>query len=223
MSNRSLSMAIKPTPAAWLVVPLLAACLAPLPASAQQQGLAFDLRMGHATLGGDWGEVLTSGVDAEVNLYYSFANNLRIGWGINQVSYDLVEELHTEETESGAQVGMQFSAMYPYQLGERFWPYVEGRFTWDRFNAEGEVEGFPPPPEEGETVAPRYSGWGGTASVGLLVNITGRLYGDFSYRYGNFQTNDIDLGEYIPGAPVVSSGSRYGFRMGLLWYLRNDP
>jgi opacity protein-like surface antigen len=202
---------------------LLLACVFPMAGSAQQQGLAFDLRMGHSTIGGDWGTVLTDGVDAELNLYYSFANRLRIGWGLNQVSYELVDELHTEETESASQTGMQFSAMYPFQIGQRLWPYVEGRFTWDRFKAEGEVEGFPPPEEEGENNAPRYSGWGGTASVGLLVNITGRLYGDFSYRYGNFDTNDIDLDEYLPGAGVVTSGSRYGFRVGLLWYLRNDP
>jgi len=189
--------------------------------SAQQQGLAFDFRMGHSTLDGDWGKILTEGVDSEINLYYSMANKLRFGTGLNFVSYDLEEQFHTDEVTSGSQVGWQVSAMYPFQIGDRVFPYLEARLTWDRFRAEGKHEGFPEEdpedPEEGENNAPRYSGWGGTGSAGVLFRIKGTFYGDVAARYGQFTTSEADL-SYLDG-PTVSSGSRYGFRVGVLWYL----
>lgn len=193
----------------FVMIPLLG----PAPAQGQQTGLGFDLKLGYSEIGGDWGDVLNDGVDTEFNIYYGL-DHLRLGWGFNLVSYDL--PFQVGEVDSGSQVGMQFSVAYPFLKGSRVQPYIEGRLTWDRFRAEEHVEGFPDEDEEGENNAPRYSGWGGTGVVGFFVPMTGTLLWDVSARYGVFGTSEADL-EYL-NLPVVSSGNRWGVRLGLVWY-----
>ena len=169
--------------------------------------------MGYSEIGGDWGDVLRDGTDAEFNVYFGL-ERLRLGWGVNFVSYDL--PVRVGEVDSGSQVGMQWSVAYPLLRDGWLRPYVEGRLTWDRFRAERHVEGFPDEEEEGENNAPRYAGWGVTVVAGVFIPIAGRVLGDFSARYGRFETSEADLG-YL-GLPVVSSGNRWGVRLGLVWY-----
>lgn len=186
----------------------------PQPATAQMNGFGFDLKLGYSALGGEYGDVLDDGVDGELNVYYGLPR-LRLGWGIDLVSYGLVQPSGDPDVDSASQVGMHFSVAYPFQVSPRFKPYVEGRLTWDRFRVEGHVEGFPDPPQEGENTLPRYSGWGGTGVAGVLVGITERLYADFSGRWGHFWTSSSDY-SYV-GAPKAASGTRWGFRTGIVW------
>jgi hypothetical protein len=200
-----------------LILFLLALCLAggAAPGSAQLRGLGFDLKMGYSALGGEYGDALDDGVDAELNVYYGL-EHLRLGWGVNLVSYGFVEAEEDAEVDSASQVGMQFSVAYPFHLSPRFKPYVEARLTWDRFRGEGHVEGFPPPEDEGENTTPTASGWGGTAVAGVFVGITETLFADFSGRWGRFSTTLSDF-SYV-GAPDVADGTRWGVRTGLVWY-----
>jgi hypothetical protein len=199
--------------------PLLTACLSVLiplliPSSAQGQhpGLGFDFKMGYSEIGGDWGEVLNDGVDAEFNFYYGL-EQVRFGFGFNMVSYDL--SVPVGEVDSASQVGAQFSVAHAFLKGSRVQPYIEGRLTWDRFRPENLVAGFPPEEEE-ENNAPTYSGWGGTGVLGFFVPISGNVLADLSARYGGFGTSEADL-EYLD-LPVVSSGNRWGVRVGIVWY-----
>jgi hypothetical protein len=193
----------------YLLIPLLI----PTPAQGQLSGLGFDFKMGYSEIGGDWGEVLNDGVDSEFNFYYGL-ERVRLGFGFDLVSYDL--PFSEGEVDSGSQVGMQFSVAYPFLKGAMVQPYIEGRLTWDRFRAENRVEGFPPEEEEGENNAPAYSGWGGTGVAGLFIPMSGRVLLDLSARFGGFGTSEADL-EYLD-LPVVSSGSRWGVRVGIVWY-----
>lgn len=196
---------------------LLLACTLVLasagPAAGQNEGIAFDMKLGYSSIGSEWGDALSDGADAELNFYYQLSK-LRLGWGIDLASYGLVEP--TEKAETASQVGMQFSVAYPFRRGKLLDPYVEGRLTWDRFGVEGEVEGFPPPDEDGENTTPRVKGWGGTAVVGVLVRITDQLSADFSGRYGYFRTDVTEL-DYVD-QPTVATGTRWGLRTGLVWY-----
>lgn len=184
------------------------------PAVCQMQGFGFDLKLGYSALGGEYGDALDDGMDGELNLYYGL-QRLRLGWGMNMVSYGFIEPRVEDEIDSASQVGMHFSVAYPFQVAPRFRPYVEARLTWDRFGVEGHVEGFPDPDEEGENNAPRFSGWGGTAVAGVLVGITDRLFADFSGRWGAFSTKTSDF-SYV-GAPDAADGTRWGVRTGLVW------
>jgi len=169
--------------------------------------------MGYSEIGGDWGEVMNDGVDSEFNFYYGL-ERVRLGFGFDLVSYDLT--VSEGEVDSGSQVGMHFSAAYPFLKGSVVQPYIEGRLTWDRFRAERHVEGFPPEDDEGENNAPTYSGWGGTGIAGIFIPMSGRVLLDLSARFGGFGTSEADL-EYLD-LPVVSSGNRWGVRVGIVWY-----
>jgi hypothetical protein len=194
---------------------LLAASLAVTraPLAAQARGWGFDLKMGYSQLGGEWAEVMDDGVDAELNVFYGL-EKLRLGGGINLVSYGLLDP--TEDVESASQVGVHFAVGYPFPSWRRIQPYVEARLTWDRLRPEGHEEGFPPPEEEGENTGPQASGFGGTAVAGVFVGITERLFADFSGRFGGFKTSISQL-DYLE-APEVASASRWGIRAGLVWY-----
>jgi hypothetical protein len=187
--------------------------MSPSLGTAQAPGLGFDMKWGYSEIGGDWGEVLTDGTDWEFDIFYGL-EHVRLGWGLNMVSYDLTEELG--EIDSASQVGMQFSLAYPFRQISFFRPYLEARLTWDRFRPEEHVEGFPDEEEEGENNAPTYSGWGGTAVGGLMIPFTPTVLADVSARYGVISTSEADLG-YL-GLPTVSSGNRWGVRVGLVWY-----
>jgi hypothetical protein len=182
-------------------------------ASAQSRGWGFDLKMGYSQLGGEWAEVMDDGVDAELNVFYGL-EKLRLGGGINLVSYGLLDP--TEDVESASQVGLHLAVGYPFPAWRRIQPYVEARLTWDRLRPEGHEEGFPPPEEEGENTGPQASGFGGTAVAGVFVGITERLFADFSGRFGGFKTSISQL-DYLE-APDVASASRWGIRAGLVWY-----
>lgn len=197
--------------AALLLAASLAVTRAPL--AAQARGWGFDLKMGYSQLGGEWAEVMDDGVDAELNVFYGL-EKLRLGGGINLVSYGLLDP--TEDVESASQVGLHFAVGYPFPAWRRIQPYVEARLTWDRLRPEGHDEGFPPPEEEGENTGPQASGFGGTAVAGVFVGITERLFADFSGRFGGFKTSISEL-DYL-GAPEVASASRWGIRAGLVWY-----
>ena len=192
---------------------LLPGFLNPAPAQAQGEGLGFDFKMGYSEMGGDWGGVLQDGVDAEFNILYGL-KRLRLGGGFNWVSYGLVTAVG--EVDSGSQVGMQLGVAYPFRQVGWIRPYVEGRLTWDRFRAENHIDGFPDPEEEDGNNAPQYAGWGGTGVVGVFVPMSSSVLADLSARYGLFQTAEADL-EYL-GLPVVSSGNRWGVRIGFVWY-----
>ena len=191
---------------------LIVGLLPPASVQAQHPGMGFDMKWGYAEIGGDWGEVLTDGTDFEFNVYYGL-ERLRLGWGLNLVSYDLTVEVG--EVDTGSQVGLHWSVAYPFRKIGPLLPYIEGRLTWDRFRAEEHVVGFPDP-EEGENNAPTYSGWGATGVVGLMFPFTDSVLADFSARYGQIYTSEADLG-YL-GLPTVSSGNRWGVRGGLVWY-----
>jgi hypothetical protein len=203
-------------PGSFRSIPLLtvmaALLMLPTPGEGQHPGMGFDMKWGYAEIGGDWGEVLNDGTDFEFNVYYGL-ERIRLGWGLNLASYDLTVEVG--EVDTGSQVGLHWSVAYPFRKIGPLLPYIEGRLTWDRFRAEEHVVGFPDP-EEGENNAPRYSGWGGTGVAGLMFPFTDSVLADFSARFGRFQTNEADLG-YL-GLPTVSSGNRWGVRVGLVWY-----
>jgi hypothetical protein len=192
---------------------LLAGMLSPSAGAAQSHGLGFDFKLGYSEMGGDWGAVLQDGVDGEFNILYGL-ERVRLGFGFNWVSYGLVTTVG--EVDSGSQVGLHWAVAYPFRQVGWIRPYVEGRLTWDRFRAENHVDGFPDPEEEDGNNAPKYAGWGGTGVVGVFIPMWGSVLGDISARYGLIQTSEADL-EYL-GLPVVSSGNRWGVRVGFVWY-----
>jgi hypothetical protein len=187
--------------------------LSPSAGAAQSHGLGFDFKLGYSEMGGDWGAVLQDGVDGEFNILYGL-ERVRLGFGFNWVSYGLVTTVG--EVDSASQVGLHWAVAYPFRQVGWIRPYVEGRLTWDRFRAENHVDGFPDPEEEDGNNAPRYAGWGGTGVVGVFIPMWGSVLGDISARYGLIQTAEADL-EYL-GLPVVSSGNRWGVRVGFVWY-----
>lgn len=202
---------VSPPVAALTLVALLV--LAARPLAAQSRGFGFDFKMGYSALGGEWGDVLDDGVEAEMNLFYGM-ERVRVGGGVNLVSYGLLDP--TDDVDSASQVGLHVGVAYPFPRWRRLQPYVEARLTWDRLRPEGHEEGFPPPEEEGENTGPQASGFGGTAVAGVFVGITERLFAEFSGRYGSFKTSISNL-DYLD-APEVASATRWGLRAGLVWY-----
>ncbi len=202
---------------AELLVPVAALVLVlvgPRSAAAQRSGLGFDIKLGYSSLGGEYGQVLEDGIDGEFNIYYGL-ERLRLGWGINLVSYGMAQP--AEDFDSWSQVGLQWSVAYPFRSGAAMQPYVEGRLTWDRLRPEDHEEGFSDPEEEEEEDPhPRVSGWGGTAVAGVFASLTETVLLDLSARYGIFSTAEADL-EYL-NQPNIASGNRWGVRLGIVWY-----
>ncbi len=183
-------------------------------------GWGFQGEVGHKQLGGDWGELLGGGFDADINIFYNL-KKFRIGAGGNFASFDLVEPLQDESLSS-----VELHAFFQYRfLRGPFQPWLEGRGTWVRLRPEGDEFDDSEPsapddeeePEEGENTAERRSGFGAGVAAGFEYRISYAVGLEALVSIDRFSTDDLDLTEF--GAPdVISTGTKWGFRVGINWY-----
>ena len=196
------------------VLPLLLALLAPCSLNAQQ-GLGFEFSFGHQSVGGDYGEVLTGGVDAEFVLMYTH-NKLRYGIGSNWASYGVVEPFQKESWSNiASHLGLAF-----FPLAEkRVSPFIEVRLVGRRLRPEGDHLAEEDPeeePDEGENTSEiRVFGMSGSALAGVEVRLSRRSWAKVAGYWGTINTENAELGDINLG--TVDSGSVYGFRVGLVW------
>jgi hypothetical protein len=206
-------------------------CLLVAPSGAKSQQLVYpdgwgiQWQVGHKQLGGDWGELMDGGYDADINFFYNL-KKFRIGAGGNFASFDLVEPLQDESLSS-----VELHAFFQYRfLRGPFQPWIEGRGTWVRFRPEGhefeavepEPEGdeptqLPEEPEEGENTAERRSGFGAGVAAGFEYRISYGVGLEALVSLDRFSTQDVDLTEF-GASDVFSSGTKWGFRVGINWY-----
>ncbi len=193
----------------------------PTPARAQTpqwgNGFGFQWQIGGKTVGGGYAELLTGGVDADINIFYDY-NKLRIGGGGNFISFNVVEPF---EDESISSVELHAFVGYHFLRGP-FQPYVQGRFTFVRLRPEGhdfaiEDPDAPEDPEEGENVSDRRSGFGGGLVGGFEYRVSRRVGLEANASIDRWSTDEVDLTEEgIEG--VFTSGTKWGFRVGINWY-----
>jgi opacity protein-like surface antigen len=184
-------------------------------------GFGVQWQVGYKTLGGGWSDLLDSGYDADINLFYNH-RKLRLGVGGNFASFDLQEPLQDESMSSVEAHGF---LGYHFLRGP-FQPYVQGRVTWVRLRPEGHDFASPVDPddespeqlpEEGENVGERRSGFGLGGVAGFEYRISYGVGLEAMVSYDRFGTQDVDLTEF-GFEDVFSEGTIWGFRAGINWY-----
>ena len=198
------------------VVPLVFVLLASGSATAQQ-GLGFDFSFGHQWVGGDYGDVLKGGVDAEFAVLYTH-RRLRYGFGSNWASYGVAVEGFQKESWSNitSHLGL---AYFPLADEKRLRPFIEVRLEGRRLRPEGDhlpPEVPPEDPEDGENTSEiRVFGVGGATLVGVEIGMWRGAWAKVAGYWGVINTEDAELGDINLG--TVDSGSVAGFRVGIVW------
>ncbi len=177
-------------------------------------GFAVSIGLGWANVGGEWGQALDYGLDADVNLSYLFGSGIRIGIGAYYVSYNVQEEFGAEAVSN---VQLQGLFGYSVLLG-RVRPYGQVRLTYVRLRLEGQFGNDPSVPE-GENTEPRRHGIGGIMLGGLEFLISRYVTIDANAWYGTFTTQKVDLS--LISGPQFSKGQSWGVRLGFVLY--TDP
>lgn len=205
------------------LVALAAALLVPASATGQTiwpDGWGFQWQVGYKQMGGGWSDLLDSGVDADINIFYNL-KKFRIGAGGNFVSFDVKPPL---EDESVSSVEMHAFFSYHFTRGS-LQPFVQGRGTWTRLRPEGHDFGVEPEEpvqlpedvEEGENTEPRRSGFGFGLAAGLEWRISWAIGLELVGSYDRFSTEDVDLTEF-GFQQVFNNGDKWGARVGINWY-----
>jgi len=188
------------------LVPLAAALAGALPASAQLDPLALRFGFGSQQMGGDLGDVLDGAVDAEFSLMVP-VGRLRVGGGANWASLKMVDqEASWNKIRFHALVG------FPLRLTERFRPYAEARYTFQRLRPEDD-RFF-----GGEERLLRdfvTSGSGFEGVLGTEVTINHSVAVDLSGALGTLSLSP-DLSE--EGLGPVDSGSTWRLHAGVAWF-----
>ncbi|MGI9627916.1 MAG: hypothetical protein ACR2QM_13855 [Longimicrobiales bacterium] len=201
---------------------LLAAILFVVPsdaAFAQQRGLGFRFLVGAQGIGGDYGDILDTGLPGEFTVLYGL-DKIRLGGGFGWTSHGMN---HGAEEGHFSFIDTHFLVGYPFTLGSSgIRPYVEGRFIYRKIRPEDGLFGHEPEPSEdrgefGEhEFAFSVSGTGGEAVVGAEIPVTRRLRLDVSGRVGRFTSTAVDLQEF--GLDTYGSGSSWGVYFGAFWF-----
>ncbi len=207
-------------PALIMVGLVLAPASAAAQASTWGNGFGFQWQIGYKSVGGGYGDLLTDGIDADINIFYNH-NKLRIGGGGNFVSLNVVEPLQDESVSS-----VELHAFLGYHfLRGNFQPYVQGRFNFVRMRPEGhdfdfDPEAPPEDPEEGENLADRRAGFGGGLVAGFEYRLSRKIGLEANASIDAFATEEVDLAEIEEPSlqGTFTDGNRWGFRVGINWY-----
>ena len=165
-----------------------------------QQGLGFEFSFGYQSVNGEYGDVLTGGVDADFSLVYTHGK-LRYGIGSNWASYGVAVEGFQKESWSNitSHLGL---AYFPLADEKRLRPFIEVRLEGRRLRPENTSE-------------IRVFGVGGAALVGVEIGLSRRSWAKVAGYWGVINTQDAELGHINLG--TVDSGNVIGFRVGLVW------
>ncbi len=182
----------------------------------QRSGFGFSGLLGWSSIGGDYGELLTSGIPAEGAVWYQ-PSRWRFGFAIHVASYDVVEPF---DNQSVSQVELDLFATFLFVRGSPVQPYAQVRVGATRLRPEGALfDPNPPPPgvPPGENPAPSETGFVGGLALGAETWITKNLAVDLSALFSGFSTQAFDVP--VLGITDLSSGSTVGFRAGFVWFI----
>ena len=193
------------------VVLLLSILFAAGPLTAQQ-GLGFEGSFGYQSLGGEYGDVLKGGVDAEFSVVWT-RTKFRYGIGMDWARYAQAAPF---EDESWSNIVSYFGVTFFPFPETRLRPFIQLRAEGRRLRPEGDHLTDEEPPEEGENTSDiRVFGMAGAAVAGLEIGMTRRSWLRVAGYLGDINTENAELGDIDLG--TVDSGRVYGFRVGLFW------
>lgn len=192
------------------LVPLVFLLLAPGSLTAQQ-GLGFGYSFGYQSVGGDYGDALNGGIEADFAMGYT-KGRLRYGAGANWASLAMEEPF---QDESWSNVSFHFGlAFFPRAEGA-VRPFIEGRMVGRRLRPENGFLGGVPAEGEENTSPVRVFGVSGTAIAGVEIGMTRRSWARLAAYWGRIDTADAELGDI--GMGTLNSGTISGFRVGIFW------
>jgi len=181
----------------------------------QRNGFGFSGSLGWSTIGGDYSELITSGIPGEGSIWYQ-PSWWRVGVSLHVASYDVVEPF---SDFSISQVEFQLFGTFLFLRGKLFQPYAQVRAGTTRWRPEGPIfDPNPPPPDvpPGENPAPGRDGFQGGLAIGSEFWITKNFGIDVGGLFSAFSTEELD----VPGLGItgLKSGSELGFRVGVVWF-----
>ncbi len=162
----------------------------------QRSGFGFSGLLGWSSIGGDYGELVTSGIPAEGAVWYQ-PRRWRFGLAIHVASYDVVEPF---DNQSLSQVELDLFATFLFLRGSPVQPYVQGRVGATRLRPEGALfDPNPPPPDvpPGENPAPSETGFVGGLALGAETWITKHLAVDLSAVFSAVSTQSFQAGRCV--------------------------
>lgn len=193
--------------ALWPTLLLVTLLLSAAPAAAQE-ALGFRFGMGGQTIGGELGEALDSGVDAEFDILWAL-ERVRLGVGFNWVSVTMDDI----DDQSWSKVAGHLLLAWPFRVGPAR-SYVEGRFTWRRLRPEDD-RFFMEEVAEEELRDFVSSGIGAGAVVGVEIPLGEATFLDLSLGYDAFGLSPNLTEE---GLGPIDSGSMVRLHLGVTWF-----
>lgn len=172
-----------------------------------QSRFGFEATLGFSGAGGDFGDLMESGVPAEGIFSYQ-TGQVRLGFVANVGSYALVSPF---EDQTWWKVGMG-GAVGWVGSSTKIRPFVIGRLI--RVTIKPEGEGFG---RAGDSFPSfdKAKGWEGGVAAGAEYWVTPLFGFTASGVFTSFNTNDADLSDV--GRSAISSGSTLGLRLGFVF------
>ncbi len=180
-----------------------------------RRGFGFSGSLGWSTIGGDFGELLTSGIPAEGSIWYQ-PSWWRFGVSIHAASYSAVQPF---QDQTISQMEFQLFGTFLFLRGNLVQPYAQVRAGATRWRPEGPLfDPNPPPPDvpPGENPAPGENGFQGGLALGAEFWVTKNFGLDVAGLFSAFSTEEFDVP--ILGITGLSSGTELGFRAGFVWF-----
>ncbi len=206
----------------YLGLPLIAAALilainTPdlLAQQEHRRGFGFSGSLGWSTIGGDFGELITTGIPAEGSIWYQ-PSWWRFGVSIHAASYSTVQPF---QDQTISQMEFQLFGTFLFLRGNLVQPYAQVRVGATRWRPEGPLfDPNPPPPDvpPGENPAPGENGFQGGLALGAELWVTKNFGLDVAGLFSAFSTEEFDVP--ILGITGLSSGTEIGFRVGVVWF-----
>ena len=188
-----------------LVVAVTPASVRPLSA---QSRFGFEATLGFAGAGGDFGELMESGVPAEAIISYQ-SGQVRIGFMGNVVSYGLVSPY---DEQHWWKVGLGGTVAWVAPTSGKIKPFVQGRIT--RVTVKPEGTGFG---RAGDSFPSfdKAKGWEGGLAAGAEYWITPLFGFTLSGIFTSFETSDANMSDV--SLPNIRSGTTLGARFGFVF------
>lgn len=176
------------------------------PAAAAQDGVGFRMAFGWHELAGEMGDAFDGTVDAEFSVLVP-VRRIRVGGGANWASFRV-----SGQESSFSRLRFHGLVGFPFRVGPRLRPYVEARYTFQRFRPEDD-RFFGGEDRLLRDFAASGSGFEGVA--GVEIGLGARTSLDLSGALGTF-TVSPDLAE--EGLGPLDSGTAWRLQAGVSWF-----
>jgi len=173
---------------------------------AAQDGVGFRMAFGWHELVGEMGDAFDGAVDAEFSILVP-VHRIRVGGGANWASFRV-----SGQESSFSRLRFHGLVGLPFRLGPRLRPYLEARYTFQRFRPEDDRFFGGEDRLLRDFVA---SGSGFEGVAGVEIGLGARTSLDLSGAVGTFSVSP-DLAE--EGLGPLDSGTAWRLQAGVSWF-----